>query len=115
MYTHFSSVKQSDPLSPLLFSLYINDLIKDIINEHCGVTAGSDNAGILLYESDIVLLSDSSDKLQQPLNCLHKWCMRWQMYMQPNQKSYTSEGSDSRAHHTYLKWIELLPCTFTCE
>ena len=73
MYTHFfnfnSGNKQGDPLSPILFSLYITDLTIGIHNEHYGVTTGSDN---VLCADDIVLLSDSSDKLQQLLNCLHK-------------------------------------------
>ena len=81
MFTEYlyvnSGVKQGDPLSPLLFNLFINDLARDVNNEHCGVKAGIYNVGILLYADDIVLISHSSEKLQQPLNCLHKWCMKW--------------------------------------
>ena len=33
----------------------------------------------MLYAYDIVLISDSSGKLQELLNCLHEWCMKWQI------------------------------------
>ena len=79
-----SGVKQGDPLSPLLFSLFINDLARDINNKHCGVKAGIDYVSILLYADNIVLMSDSSGKLQELLDCLHEWCMKWQICINAN-------------------------------
>ena len=49
----------------MLFNLFINDFANNINNEQCGVEAGIDNVSILLYADDIVLLSESPDKLQQ--------------------------------------------------
>ena len=43
-------------LSPLLFSLYLNDLL-DILSG--GLHVAGTNVKILLYADDIVLLSDS--------------------------------------------------------
>ena len=42
VYTKFSDVKQGDPLSHLLFNLFINDLAKYPTNEQCGVKVGID-------------------------------------------------------------------------
>ena len=60
MYTDFfnvdSGVKQVNPLSHLLFNLFINDLVKNINSENCGVKACVDIVSILLYADDIVLL-----------------------------------------------------------
>ena len=100
-------VKQWDPLSPLLFSLFINDLTNNIINKHCGVKAGIDNVGILLYADDIVLLSESPDKLQQLLNCLYKWCIKWKVYINAN-KSKIVHFRKVRTKKTYKMENEIL-------
>ena len=54
-----------DPVTPLLFSLFINDLTNNINNEHCNVKVGIGTVGIRLYADDIVLLSESPDNVQQ--------------------------------------------------
>ena len=86
--------KKGDPLLPLLFSLYINDLTKDVNNEHDGVIC-SNNECILLYADDIVLLSDSSDKASAILNYLNKWCMRWQIYQCNQMEKHTLPKSQT--------------------
>ena len=69
-------VKQGDNLSPTLFSLFINDLAIKLKELHCGIKIANDNVSILLYADDIVLLSDSEDKLQIMLKHLNCWCMQ---------------------------------------
>ena len=67
MFTSFfdvgSCVKQDDSLSPLLFSIFINDLARDINSEKCGARAGIDNISNLLYAEDIVLLVETPNHL----------------------------------------------------
>ena len=43
---------------------------------------GIDHVGILLNVDDIK--SESPDKLQQLLNCPHKCCIRWEIYINVN-------------------------------
>ena len=51
-----SRVKQCNPLSPFLVSLFINDLTKDINGKQCGVKFEFVEIGILLCADDMVLL-----------------------------------------------------------
>ena len=75
-------VKQGDVCSPVLFSLFINELALEIINcgRH-GATLSYDfiELFILLFADDIVLLSETIVGLQTQLNNLHRAAMQLQL------------------------------------
>ena len=69
-----SGVKQGDICSPILFSLFINELAVDVIkNGYHGVSFPMDafQLFILLLADDVVLLSETIIGLQRQLNSLH--------------------------------------------
>ena len=73
-------LKQGCVLSPLLFSLYVNDLIVNVNNLNVGVPiADSERISMLLYADDIVLMSESGIGLQTMLNALRDWCQLWKL------------------------------------
>ena len=69
-------VKQGCILSPLLFSLYVNDLANELPG---GVNVAGTNIKILLYADDIVILSDSATELQKMIDTLHTYCTTWKL------------------------------------
>ena len=67
-------VKQGDVISPLLFSLFINELAQEIIqSSRHGLTLSPDltELVILLFADDIVLISETVVGLQNQLNNLY--------------------------------------------
>ena len=73
-------VRQGECLSPLLFSLFLNDI------EDQFITSGLDGIDIdmfkifmLLYADDIVVFADSVEDLQNNLNVLAEYCTRWKL------------------------------------
>ena len=74
-----SGVRQGDPLSPTLFSLYINDLTCELKQAGPMMQLGNVNLNILLYADDMVLLAENEDNLQALLNILHNWCSKWRL------------------------------------
>ena len=74
-----SGVKQGDPMSPTLFSIYVNDLISEINNANMGVKCGNTMLSCLFYADDIVMLSESPQGLQAQLDILNSWCRKWRM------------------------------------
>ena len=64
-------LKQGCPLSPILFNLYINDLVTMLKGLDVGVNIGDEKVCILLYADDIVLIAESADDLQTLLNHLN--------------------------------------------
>ena len=55
----------------ILFSLFINDLAKEIKAAGYGISVGNDKVPILLYADDIVLLSESEDDMQNMLDIVY--------------------------------------------
>ena len=57
-------VRQSDNLSPTLFSIYHNNLAIELKDLNLGITLGDMHICILIYEDDIVLVSENEQNLQ---------------------------------------------------
>ena len=74
-----SGVKQGDIISPLLFSLYLNDLAMGIKDLNCGVEINHINLSILLYADDIVLIAPNEKSLQKIISYIKGWCRKWRM------------------------------------
>jgi hypothetical protein len=69
-------VKQGDPLSPLLFGLFI-DMIEGFLAEkfpQIGVKLRDIILQVLLYADDLVILAESPQELQSLLNGLSEFC-----------------------------------------
>lgn len=76
-------VKQGDPLSPLLFGLFI-DRLEGWVTERLGdkgVELGAEKLRMLLYADDLTLLATSAQELQLLLDCLQSFCDHYQMHV----------------------------------
>ena len=74
-FASHNGVPQGDPLSPLLFSLFIADLSAAFT--HCGIRIETDAlVNHILYADDLVILSDSPEKLQRAINRLSLYCTK---------------------------------------
>ena len=66
-------VRQGCVLSPILFSIYINGLAKDVASSGLGIDVGGQDVAILLYADDIALISPSSNDLQKAMDLTTEW------------------------------------------
>jgi len=73
-FTTKAGVKQGCLLSPLLFSLFLNDITDSLT---CGIQICECSIKALLYADDIVILAESPVELQTIINALHKYCLLW--------------------------------------
>ena len=81
-----TGVRQEENLSPLLFSIYLNDLEQFLCQsgDVNGVTCSSNNSEenahvflklfVMLYADDTVILSETADDLQNALNIYALYC-----------------------------------------
>ncbi|CAG2197835.1 unnamed protein product [Mytilus edulis] len=73
-------VGQGRVLSSWLFSLYINDLILQLISTNCGIRIGYLNIPAILLADDTTLLSASPKGLQGLLDCVQTYACKWNKY-----------------------------------
>ena len=73
-------IRQDESLSPLLFSMYVNDL-EDFLrnNGSTGIDIGFMKLFVLLYADEGVLLAETSTGLQSGLDILYRYCTRWKL------------------------------------
>ena len=73
-------IRQGDGLSPVLFSLFMNDLPEYFRANKCpGVMLGSQPLHCLMYADDLLVLSHSREGLQQSLDVIHKYTQEWKL------------------------------------
>ena len=72
-------VLQGSKLGPILFNLFINDLLEVLNKSNLGATVGLLHFAALGFADDIVLISDTPRKLQRLLDICSSWTRRNQM------------------------------------
>ena len=70
-------VFQGDNLSPNLFNLFIDGIVKSFDSSCEPVTLGSKLLNGLLYADDLLLISESTGGLQNCLNKVYDYCNNW--------------------------------------
>lgn len=102
-----AGLKQGCLMSPLLFSLYINDL-----HEHLGGGIFIDdlNIRLLLYADDIVLLAEDIEVLQKMIKKLENYCELWSLEVNLTKSKimvYRNGGKTSKNEKWYFKEEEI--------
>ena len=71
-------LKQGDPSSPLLFMLFINDIIQNVNSDFDNIfTIDELQIFMLLYADDAVVFARSPEVLQSILNDIESYCTTW--------------------------------------
>lgn len=83
-------VRQGDNLSPVLFSLFLNDLEDYLIADRIkGISVDCVNEDlyffikvfVLLYADDTVILAESAEELQKSLDSFYRYCLEWKLHV----------------------------------
>ena len=69
-------MRQGCPLSPLLFNLYINDIVDEInlASKSPIILGEKERVNVMLYADDLIILALSEEELQKKMNVLQNFC-----------------------------------------
>ena len=102
-------VRQGDNISPVLFSLFLNDLENHLIADHAeGVRIECTSETlyyfikifVLLYADDTVILADSAEDLQKSLDFFSHYCTEWKLKVNESKTKVVIFGA--RRIHAYF-------------
>ena len=79
-FTSFNGLKQGDPSSPLLFMLFINDIVQTInVGLEKISTVDDIELILMLYADDVVVFAKSPEVLQSILYDIKSYCTIWDL------------------------------------
>ena len=98
----YCGVRQGENLSPVLFSLYLNDLEAYLFErQNVGIAMNSDSEDpitflkliVLLYADDTIILADTAESLQRTLNDFYDYCQLWKLNINTDKSKVIVFGS----------------------
>ena len=71
--------RQGCNLSPMIFNIYVNDLIEELQNDHCDPVINNCSKSCLMHTDDLLVLSESWEGLIASLNKLGTFSNKWKL------------------------------------
>ena len=89
-----NGVKQGGDLSPILFTIYIDNLFTDLNNKGLGCHVGNICAGAFGYADDIILLSPSVHSLNSMYKVCKEFGLKYDIIFNPQKSKVMVFGKD---------------------
>jgi hypothetical protein len=78
-----AGVRQGGVLSPIFYSLYVDDLISELVHSGVGCYMDEIFLSCFLYADDMAIVAPSMRALQNLLNICAKYCLDWDVKLNP--------------------------------
>ena len=93
-------VRQGAILSPLLYSIYVDELLHKLTASGLGISMSGVYCGAPMYADDLALISDSAAELQLMLNIVDSYSSYWRYSINARKSAILvfGESPNSRAH-----------------
>ena len=94
--------KQGAVLSPLLYSLFVNDLLVQLEQSGFGVRMGNTFCGAPMYADDLTLIASSPEDLQSMIDIVAQYAKKWRYCLNPQKSKVVVFGS--KAPPPFTSW-----------
>lgn len=104
-------VRQGCPASPILFDVYINDILDNI--KGVPVPGLMDNVRGLLFADDAVVFADNLSQLEESATSLYCWAQKWEMKINVRKCGvllFSEKEYDQANEPTVMLGGEPVPC-----
>nr|XP_054766964.1 uncharacterized protein LOC129274137 [Lytechinus pictus] len=101
-------VRQGGILSPLLYNIFIDGLIKLLRDKDLGCHCQNLYAGVIVLADNVALIASSAKELQCMLNLIHTYATTWKYKINPSKSAIlVFNGQDHLKHTWYLNEEEV--------
>ena len=94
--------RQGSVLSPYVFNIFIDDLLKELESSPCGLRVGSSKFNSLAYADDIELLATHTSDLQCLVNICYAYSLKWRFKFGENKSLFFIAGNNNVARNPQI-------------
>eukprot|EP00057_Strongylocentrotus_purpuratus_P022603 XP_011677077.1 PREDICTED: RNA-directed DNA polymerase from mobile element jockey-like [Strongylocentrotus purpuratus] len=98
-------VRQGGVLSPLLYTVFVDGLIKELRDKRLGCQLLSQHAGVIVLADDVALVSSSPTELQEMLNVTCKYAETWRYRINPQKSKIVTFNNKAHKSTAQPMWI----------
>ncbi len=96
-------LRQGSALSPLLYSIFMMDLVEELEEDGDGITVGESYCGMLMFADDMAMMAESDKEMDRMLETADKYSKRWRFRF--NEKKSNCHGGNRERKEAEAKMV----------
>ena len=91
-FTTSTGVKQGGALSPKLYSIYAEELIRKLVMSDCLSKIDNTKTGVIMFADDTIILTDNKEDLEKAIKIVEDYCKEYDIEINAKKSQYMIFG-----------------------